>query len=204
VIAPPAPDVDASAGEIRRYLTENHGRFGLATIAMALAVLAIALAFGYIHRRLAETDEGTALPATFLAAGAVTVTLALTGVLLQGVLGQHGVDGIDDSTLLALHRTWNIVAFMGPPLPATIVLILAGTRSIERRIFPRWLGLLAIIAALGGAATALINLGTATRAPFVLDFGSFFVMYVWLTGLSVHSFLPQRYRPHDPLTSQPP
>jgi len=192
VIAPAAPAVDASVGEIRRYLTDNHDRFGLSTIAMALAVLAFVLAVGYIHRRLVDTDEGTALPATFLAAGATAVTLALAGVLLQGVLAQHGVNGIDDSTLLALHRTWNIVAFMGPPLPATIALLLAGARTIQRGVFPRWLGWVAVVSALGGLVTALMNLGTSTRAPLVFDFGSFLLTCVWLTGISVHAFLTMR------------
>ena len=44
--------MDATASEIRRYLTDQHDRFGLSTIVMAFAVLAVALAFGYIQRCL--------------------------------------------------------------------------------------------------------------------------------------------------------
>jgi hypothetical protein len=183
-IAPPAPAVDASAAEVRRYLTEHHTRFGLSTIAMALAVLAVALAFGYVHRRLADADRESALPATFLATAASVVTLALAGVLLQGLLAQHGVNGIDDSTLLALHRAWNIVAFVGPPLPLAVALLLAATRT---GVFPRWLDWVAAASALGGLTTALMNLGTATRAPVVLDMGSFLLSCVWFTGISVHA-----------------
>jgi hypothetical protein len=202
-IAPPAPAIDASATEVRSYLTEHHTRFGLSTLAMALAVLAIALAFGYIHHRLADTDRSTALPATFLVAGASTVTLALVGVLLQGVLAQHGVDGIDDSTLLALHRTWNVVAFMGPALPMTIALLLAAARTIRTGVFPRWLGWVAAASALGGITTAMMNLGTATRAPVVLDLGSFLLSCVWLTGISIHAMRGRRSDTRTARTPEP-
>jgi hypothetical protein len=190
VIAPAAPAVDAPAAEIRSYLAANHDRFGLSAVVMALAVLAVAVSLGFIHRRLAETDEGTAVPGTFLIAAGATVTFALAGVLLQGVLAQYSADGLDDSTLLALHRTWNIVAFMGPPLPLTIALLLAGVRSIQSGLFPRWLGWVAVVSALGGAATVVLNLGTSTRAPLAIDFGSFVLSCVWFTGVSVHALMP--------------
>jgi hypothetical protein len=207
-IAPPAPAVNASATEVRSYLTEYQDRFGLSTIAMALAVLAVAMAFGYIHRRLAESEPGNALPATFLVAGASTVTLAFAGVLLQGVLGQHGVNGIDDSTLLALHRAWNVVAFMGPPLPMALALLLAAACSIRTGVFPRWLVWVAAASALGGLVTALMNLGTATRAPVVLDMGSFLLGCVWFTGISIHAMRSGRRgtpaaRASEPATTAP-
>lgn len=141
LVVPAAPDVDASAGEIRDYLTEHHDGFGLATVIMALAVLAVALCFGYIYRRLVETDKGTALPACFGIAAAATVALALAGLLLQGILGQYATDGIDDSTLVALHRTWLIVAFAGPSLPVVIVLATAAYgRSATASSLAGWVG----------------------------------------------------------------
>ncbi|MGH3899430.1 MAG: hypothetical protein ACRDTA_14560 [Pseudonocardiaceae bacterium] len=48
--------------------------------------------------------------------------LAFAGVLFQAVLVQYTGGGIDDSTLLALHRIWNVIAFMGPTLPMVEVL----------------------------------------------------------------------------------
>ena len=96
-VAPAPPDVDANAGEVRRYLADNHDRIGVSIVLMALAVLALGLFFGYVHRRLVDTDRGSSLPACFLIAGATTVALALAGVLAQGVLVQHTGAGIDDS-----------------------------------------------------------------------------------------------------------
>jgi hypothetical protein len=192
LVVPVAPDVDASAGNVRDYLVDHHDGFGLATVLMALATLAVALCFGYIHRRLVEDDRGTSLPACFeIAAGAV-VTLALAGVLLQGILAQYASDGIDDSTLLALHRTWIIVAFAGPPIPVAIVLATVGTRTIRQGIFPRWLGWIAVVSAAGGAVTGLMNIGTSTRAPVVIDFGSFLLACLFLSGVSVTAFLSWR------------
>lgn len=193
-IAPPTPAVDAAAADIRRYLTDHHDRFGLSVITMALAVLAFALALGYVQQRLRDADQGTALPATVQLAGAVAVTFALGGVLLQGVLAQYGVDGTDDSTLLALNRAWNIVAFMGPPLPLAIVLLLAGVRTIQVGVFPRWIGWVGIVSGLGGLTTALMNLGTSVRAPFVLDTGSFLLSCVWATGIAVHALMARQPR----------
>jgi hypothetical protein len=60
------------------------------------------------------------------------------------------------------------------PVVGTITLLLAGARTIQYGIFPRWLGWIAVVSALGGIVTALMNLGTAAQAPpAVLDFGSF-------------------------------
>jgi hypothetical protein len=49
---------------------------------IGLAVLAVALAFGHIHRRLVETDRGTSLPACLgVAASAVgSVLISMTAV----------------------------------------------------------------------------------------------------------------------------
>src|SRR5262249_482441 len=76
------------------------------------------------------------------------VAIALAGVLLQGVLVQHTATGVDDSSLLVLHRTWNVVAFMGPPLPVAIVGLIIGARALGDGVFPRWLGWIAIVSAL--------------------------------------------------------
>ncbi|MEV6105041.1 hypothetical protein AB0M28_10040 [Streptomyces sp. NPDC051940] len=194
VIAPPPPALDASAADIREYLADNSGRFGASTAVMVLAVLAVAAVFGYVHRRLAEKDEGTAAPGVFQTAAAATVTLALAGALLQGLLARHSA-GFDDATLLAAHRTYSLIAFAGPPLPLTVALLVAAERTLRSGVFPRWTGWVALVSAAGGLTTALINVSTSTTSPPVLDFGSFLLSCVWFTGISVSAFLTPRVSP---------
>jgi hypothetical protein len=187
-VAPPTPDVDAPATEIRSYLVDEHDRFGISVALMALAVLALCLALGYVWRRLTAGRGADTLTTTFAIAGAVAASMALTGVLLQGVLAQQST-GLDDSTLLALYRTWQVVAFMGPPLPVAIVLALVSVGTLRDGILPRWTGWVALVAAVGGAATALLNLGSDVTAPVVLDLGSFLLTCVWLTAVTVSAFV---------------
>lgn len=196
VVAPPAPAVDASAGEIRSYLTDEHGRFGFSVALMALAVLALCLVLGYLWREISRAAAGTALSGTFLVAGAVAASTALGGVLFQGILAQHTASGLDESTLVALYRTWQVVAFMGPPLPMAIVLAgFAISVLRENATFPRWTGWLAIVAAVGGLTTALLNLSTDVTAPIVLDLGSFLLTCVWLTAVTVSAFVGTHRHP---------
>jgi len=185
-VAPAAPALDASADAVRAYLDTSRGSFGTGAALMALAVMALCPLFGYVHRRLVAADRGTALPSTYLLASAGTVVLALTGALLQGVLAQH-TEGIDDSALLLLHRTWNLVAFMGPPLLAAVALLAVAISVATTSVFPRWLGIVAAVSALGGAVTALISLGTDIRPPLVLDLGSFMLTCLFMTAVSVHA-----------------
>lgn len=191
VVAPVAPAVDAPATEVRRWLTDHPDRLGVSVGLMVLAVLAVSLAFGYVHRQLAVTDRGSALPACFLVAAAAAVSMALAGAVLQGLLVQY-MDGVDDSTLLAIYRTWQVVAFMGPPLPIGIALALAGARTLRERVFPQWTGWVALASAAGGIVTALINLGTDAQAPAVLDIGSFLLNCVWLVGVAISSYRTPR------------
>jgi hypothetical protein len=190
-VAPPTPDVDGSATEIRNYLVDEHDRFGVSVALMALAVLALCLALGHVWRRLSAGSRATTLSTTFVIAAAVTASTALAGVLLQGVLAQQAT-GLDDSTLLALYRTWQVVAFMGPPLPMAIVLALVFVCTLRDAILPRWTGWLALVAAIGGAATAMLNLGSDITAPLVLDLGSFLLTCVWLTAVTVSAFVTKQ------------
>jgi hypothetical protein len=160
-------------------------------------LVAVGVFFGYVHRRLRDNDRASALPTCLLVAAGGVVSLALAGALLQGTLAQHTGSGIDDSALLLLHRTWTIVAFMGPPLLMGTVLLLGGSRSIRTGVFPRWLGWIAIVSAFAGVATALTSLGTSTRPPAVLDVGSFLLAAVWCSGISIHAVVRS---PHPAMT----
>ena len=190
-VAPPTPDIDASATEIRSYLVNEHDRFGVSVALMALAVLALCLALGYVWRRLEAGSGGTTLTTTFVIAGSVAAATALAGVLLQGVLAQHAT-ALGDSTLLALYRTWQVVAFMGPPLPMAIALALVSLSTLRDAVLPRWTGWVALVAAIGGASTALLNLGSDITAPLVLDLGSFLLTCVWLTAVTVSAFVAKQ------------
>ena len=150
-VVPPAPDVDASASEIRSYLADEHDMFGVTVGLMGLAILALVLVLGYLYRRLSDAGEELALRASFVIAAAVAATCAFAGVLLQGVLAQHTASGIDDSSLLLLYRTWQVIAFMGPPLPMTVVLLVAALGTLRSGIFPRWMAWSALEGGLAGA-----------------------------------------------------
>lgn len=196
-LAPPAPPVDATAAEVRSYLTDDHARFGLSTIVMTLAVLALLPFLALLHRRIAERRADSALPGSFLIAAGATVTLALAGSLMGGMLGQYAQDGIDDSTLLALHRLWYVVAFAGPPITMAVVLSILGVVIVRDHLYPLWIGWVALVSAVGGLVTALMNIGTSTRAPFVLDTGSFVLSCVVLTAVSVVSLGRHMSTPDD-------
>lgn len=189
VVAPPAPDAAATAGEIRGYLVDEHSRFGTTVALMALAVLALCLVLGHLYGRLSSANGTPSLPAAFVVASGAVVSTALGGVLLQGVLAQHTASGIDDSTLVALYRTWQVVAFMGPPLPMAIVLTLAAVGTFRDGILPHWTGWVALASAIGGASTALLNLGTDITAPLALDVGSFLLSCVWLTAVTISALI---------------
>jgi hypothetical protein len=186
-VAPAAPPIDASADAVRAYLDTSRGPFGIGAALMALAVMALCPFFGYVHRRLAATDRGRALPATYLLAAAGTVVLALTGALLQGVLAGHTGTEIDNAALLLLHRTWNLVAFTGPPLLIAIALLAVAIRVATTAVFPRWLGVIAAASAVGGSVTALMNLGTDIRPPLLLDLGSFLLGCLFMTAVSINA-----------------
>lgn len=186
--AAPLPTADAPAEEIRRFLSDHGVGFGLGAALMAVAVVGGGLFFGYVHRRLAASDPGTSLPSCFLVAAGGVITVALLGALLQGVLARVGV-GVDDPALLALWGTWNVVAFTGPPLFCTVVLLLPALRTLRTEVFPRWSAWVAIVAGVCGLVTALIGLGTPMRPPVLLDFGSFLLTSVWVTGLAVHGLV---------------
>jgi hypothetical protein len=187
-VAPTAPDPDASADAVRAYLDTSHGPFAIGAALMALAVMALCPFFAYVHRRLVATDRGTALPAMYLIASAGAIVLALTGALLQGLLARHIGPEIDDAALLLLHRTWNLVAFMGPPLLTTVALLAVAVRIARTAVFPRWLGAVAAVSAVGGAVTGLMSLATDVRPPVLLDLGSFLLACLFMTGVSVHAF----------------
>jgi hypothetical protein len=193
VVVPPAPDVSAPAAEIRSYLVDAHERFGFSVVLMALAVLALCLVLGHVSRQVGLSSGGTSMSGAILIAGAATVSMALAGVLLQGVLAQQSA-GVDDSTLRALYRSWQVVAFIGPPLPLAVVLSVAFISTLRDAILPRWTGWLALIAAIGGVGTALLNLGTDVTAPVTLDLGSFLLTCVWLTAVTVSAFVGQPAR----------
>lgn len=170
---------------------------------MALAMLALCLVLGHLYRRLSSASSAPALPAAFVVASGVAVSTALGGVLLQGVLAQHTASGIDDSTLLALYRTWQVVAFMGAPLPMAIVLTLAAVSTFRDGILPHWTGWVALASAIGGASTALLNLGTDITAPLVLDVGSFLLSCVWLTAVTVSALARRQPAPQPASTVRP-
>lgn len=185
VVAPMPPAFDASADEIRTYLTDHGQAFGVSSILMVLTMLAGSAFFVWVYRRLAEVDSTSVLPTWFLTTATAAITFAMAGAVLQGMLARHVGPEIDDSTLTGLYLLWNFLAFMSPPLFVAVAWAVVAVRCVTHRVFPLWIGVVAGVSAIGGLITGLIAIGTTTTPPAVIDTGSFLLGCLWMSTVSV-------------------
>ncbi len=187
-IAPTTLAIDSSAEEIRSKLAGHADAIGTSALLTALAMLAIGFLLAYVHGRLrsAESRNGSSLPACFALAGTALVTIGLLGAVLQAVVAHH-TGGFDDPTLLLTFRLWQMVSYNLSALPAGVMLLLAGVRTLQTGVFPRWLGIIAIVAGLAGLVAVSILYTTGEPAPTVLDAGGFALAGVWMAATGIHA-----------------
>lgn len=186
VIAPTTLSLDANVADIRSKLADHPDAIGVGALLTALAMLALGFFLAYVHQRLrsVEGDEPTSLTACFALAGTSLVTIGLLGAVLQAVAAHH-TGGFDDPALLLTFRLWQMVSYNLSALPAAVVMLLAGVRTLQTGVFPRWLGAVAIVAALGGLGAVSNLYITGQAAPAVLDGGAFALAAVWMVATGI-------------------
>ena len=192
-IAPTTLALDSSADEIRSKLAAHADALGAGALLTALAMLAIGFFLAHVHERLrsVETRNASSLPTCFALAGTALVTIGLLGAVLQAVVAHHA-DGFDDPTLLLTFRLWQMVSYNLSALPAGVVMLLAGVRTLQTGVFPRWLGVTAIVSGLAGLGAVSILYTTGEPAPQLLDGGAFALAGLWMAATGIAAVRPVR------------
>lgn len=187
-IAPTTLALDSGAAEIRSKLAGHADAIGTSALLTALAMLAIGFFVAFVHGRLksVETRTSSALSTGFALAGTALFTIGLLGAVLQAVVAHH-TGGFDDPTLLLTFRLWQMVSYNLSALPAGVMLLLAGVRTLQTGVFPRWLGVTAIVAGLAGLAAVSILYTTGEPAPTVIDAGGFALAALWMAATGLHA-----------------
>ncbi len=187
-IAPTTLALDSGAPEIRSKLAGHADALGTSALLTAFSMLAIGFFVAFVHARLKSvgTRTGSALSTCFALAGSALVTIGLLGAVLQAVVAHH-TGGFDDPTLLLTFRLWQMVSYNLSALPAGVMLVLAGVRTLQTGVFPRWLGVTAIVAGLAGLVAVSILYTTGEPAPTVIDAGGFALAGLWMAATGIHA-----------------
>lgn len=185
-IAPTTMALDTEAADIHSKLADHADRLGASALLTALAMLALGFFLSYLHQRLRAVDPvgGSSLPACFALASSALVTIGLVGAVLQALIAHH-VDGFDDSTVLLTFRLWQFVSYNVSALPAAVVMLLFGVRVLQTSAFPRWIGAVAIVSAIGGLVAVSVLYITGDNAPAVLDVGPFILSGLWMVATGI-------------------
>lgn len=185
-IAPTTMALDTDVAEIRSKVAEHADRLGASALLTGLAMLALGLFLGYLHRRLraVEPRDCSSVPACFALAASSLVTIGLVGAVLQALVAHH-LDGFDDSTVLLTFRLWQFVSYNLSALPAAVVMLLVGVRVVQTGMFPRWTGVVAIVSAFGGLGAVSVLYITGDNAPVMLDAGPFVLAGLWMVATGI-------------------
>ncbi len=103
----------------------------------------------------------------------------------SALLTAYHVGGFDDPSLLLTFRLWQMVSYNLSALPAAVVMLLAGVRTLQTGVFPRWLGATAIVAAVAGLGAVSILYITGEHAPTLLDTGAFALASLWIAATGI-------------------
>jgi hypothetical protein len=195
-IAPTNMELDTDVAEVRRKISEHADRLGTGALLTALAMVSLGFFLGYLHKRLraSEPEEASSVPACFSVAAAALVTIGMVGAVLQALVAHH-VDGFDDSTVLLAFRLWQLVSYDVLAFPAAVVMLLVGVRTVQTAMFPRWIGVVAIVSAILGVVTTAKLWVTGDPVPTALDSGGFVLALVWMVATGIAALV----RPPAPL-----
>ena len=184
-IAPTTLELDLNASDVRRELAGHANALGASAVLTALAMLALGCFIAAVSQRLksSDPDGGSSLPICFTLAGAAVIIIGLLGASLQAIVAHHGAD-LDDASLVMSFRLWQVVSYNLSALPAGVMLLLAGGRTLRTAVFPKWLGVVAILGAVGGMAAVSSLYITGNPVP-VLDIGGFALANLWIVAASV-------------------
>lgn len=196
VIHPAPPHLDASAADIRAFVTGHHTGVVVGGALELVAPLVLVPFFVALRRRLADRDLGILI----VAFGAATSTMALLGGLAHNVLYHGGPLLHDDASVALLYRTSSLIFDAGPALTSVGYLVAAAVAFGRTRDVPSWLvpatALVAVITGVGGMAAATSTSG----GPAALGFGGFLLNVAWSVAVAVVVFRP---RPAVAATPQP-
>lgn len=194
-IAPTTMKLDIGATELRSKLAGHADGIGTGALLTAIGTISFGCFLAYVHRRLETVERsGSTLGSCFVIAGTALVTIGLIGAALQALVAHHAA-GLDDSTLLLAFRLWQVVSYELSAIPAAVVMLAVGVRSWQTGVFPRWLGALAIVAAVAGVVAVGTLYATGDNAPAVIDAGGFLLATVWMVATGIVSLLPARALP---------
>jgi len=181
------PDFDAGPGEIRDYFVDDGGGILLVTMLNALSAFFFIWFLGSLRAvlRVAEGGQGR-LSAVAFAGGLATITIAIVASLPGAALAwENTAAAVEDGTLLL---TWNLngLGFVG--LCGTgIAFVLAVTVLIFRsRLFPTWVGIVGILAAIAQAINAFTFVADDYESPLIFfGFLGFLLTMLFILILSI-------------------
>jgi hypothetical protein len=177
------PGTGASADEITRYFAAAGDAPKIGTVLNAVAyALAVPFIVGFILPFLKKDREhgegyGWVVFGGFLVTGA-TALVGLSASFAQVLRSGAGLDA-------AATRAVSDVSNMAYGLAVFFMAVWAGAAAVaifERRVMPRWFGVLSVLAALGGI-TGLISVVSAGLG-MVIDVG-FVLLVLWALAASV-------------------
>ncbi|MPZ23482.1 MAG: hypothetical protein GEU28_08040 [Dehalococcoidia bacterium] len=147
-----SPSRDDSIEEIRQYFTEDDSVYLLGDYLLAFAFGLFFLVYLVILRRVLSAIDGwpAILATVALFAGALTIIWGAIAGFFWGALALGASNPeIDDSAVRTLMEI-DTYAFAGLQFPLGVFLGAAGLNILlSGTLFPRWLGIIALVAAIG-------------------------------------------------------
>jgi hypothetical protein len=179
LISSPPPIAGAPANEIAIYFTRHQVGLQTESIADSVGVTLLVIFGATIHARIRTTPSLTALAAAAIIAACTLVQVAA----FQSLAYRPNPDPVR----AALLNDFQSFAFQVTTFPTLLFLGSAGVAILESAVFPRWLG----VAALVGACLQVIAWISFFAPPGILaagalpDIVAFTALLAWLIASSL-------------------